>query len=78
MENNEIMVNEELVTATEGLAPAFPKKGLIIAGVTAATLIVGGLVYAKVVKPALARAKAEKERRAREEEIEYEILEDAE
>ena len=77
MENNEIMVNEEIMGATEEIVPAIPKKGLIIAGVTAAALVVGGFVYKKFIKPAIAKAKADKES-GDIEGADYEVYEDSE
>lgn len=66
---NEMIMNEEVIeTATEELAAVDSKKGLIAAGVAVA--IIGGvIVYKKVIKPALAKRKAKKEAEATEEEF---------
>ena len=61
MENNEIMVNEEVIEATEEIVTDKAGKGLFVAAAVGAALIVGSIVYKKVIKPAIAKAKAKKE-----------------
>lgn len=61
MENNEIMVNDEVIEATEEIADVKSGNGLFVAAAVGAALIVGAIVYKKVIKPAIAKAKAKKE-----------------
>lgn len=61
MENNEIMVNEEVIEATEEIAVTKSHTGLKIAAGVGLGLIVGAIIYKKVIKPAIAKAKAKKE-----------------
>lgn len=61
MENNEIMNNEELMENGIELVQAEvfkPGKGLIITAAVGATVLGGILIYKKVIKPAIAKAKA--------------------
>lgn len=58
---NEIMVNNEVVENTEEIATEQSGKGLLIAAGVGLAVIVGGIVYKKVIKPAIAKAKAKKE-----------------
>lgn len=63
MENNEIMVNEEIIEATEEVTTENSGNGLLIAAIVGGALLVGGIVYKKVIKPAIAKAKAKKEQK---------------
>lgn len=75
---NEMIMNEEVIeTATEEIAAIDSKKGLIVAGVAIA-IIGGTIVYKKVIKPALAKRKAKKEDEAMDAEIEETESEDCE
>lgn len=60
MENNEIMVNDEVIEATEEIVETKTGNGLLIAAGVGAALIVGTIIYKKVIKPAIAKAKAKK------------------
>lgn len=57
---NEIMINEEVVEEAAEVAGFDSKKGLIAVAIGAAA-IVGVVVYKKVVKPMIAKRKAQKE-----------------
>lgn len=58
---NEVMTNNEVIEVAEEITPVnYSKKGLIIAG-AAAALVVGAIIYKKIIKPAIAKKKAEKE-----------------
>ena len=61
MENNEIMVNEDVIEVTEEIAVTKSNTGLKIAAGVGLGLIVGAVVYKKVIKPAIAKIKAKKE-----------------
>lgn len=60
MENNEILVNEDVIETTEEIMTDSSNKGLIVAGVACA-LVVGAIVYKKLIKPAIAKRKAKKQ-----------------
>ena len=53
------------------------KKGIVVALAAGAVVLVGGLLYKKVVKPALAKRKAKKEQ-SEVLEVECEVLENDE
>lgn len=59
MENNEIMLDEEVFEAAEEVAVR-PSKALVAAGAVAGVVLVGVVVYKKLIKPAIAKAKAKK------------------
>lgn len=61
MDTNEIMVNEEVIETTEGIATASSGKGFkVVAGV--GLIVLGGFVaYKYVIKPVMAKIKAKKE-----------------
>ena len=63
---NEIMVNEEVLENTKEIVSSNARKGLV-ALVAGATILTGIIVYKKVIKRAIAKAKKLKEA----EEIEY-------
>lgn len=62
MEDNVIM-NNEVIENTEEVVEAGPSKGLIALGVVG-TILVGSLVYNKLIKPAIAKHKAKKAAKA--------------
>ena len=63
---NEVMMNEEVIENTEEVVEAESGKGLLALAVVGVA-IVGGIVYKKVIKPAIAKAKAKKAAKAEEE-----------
>lgn len=60
---NEVMMNEEVIEATEEVVEAESGKGLI-ALAAVGTIIVGAIVYKKIVKPTIAKIKARKAAKA--------------
>ena len=61
MDTNEIMLNDEVMEATEEIATAGSEKGFkVVAGVGLA-VIAGVIVYKYVAKPIIAKIKARKE-----------------
>jgi flagellar biosynthesis/type III secretory pathway M-ring protein FliF/YscJ len=68
---NEVMMNEEVLETTEEVCEAESGKGLIALAVVG-TIIVGGIVFTKVIKPAIAKIKAKKAAKA---DAEYETEE---
>lgn len=58
---NEIMNNEEVMTeVVEEVAPTKAGKGLIAVAVAGVVILGGRMLYKKVIKPAIAKAKAKK------------------
>ena len=76
MDTNEIMVNEEVIEATEEIATASSGNGIkMTAGIGLAVL--GGVVaYKYIVKPMVAKIKAKKEQQKID--AEFDDFEDAE
>jgi 2-keto-3-deoxy-L-rhamnonate aldolase RhmA len=67
MENNEIIMNEEVMEATEEIVEAVPCTGKSVATVIGVTALVGGAIalgYKFVAKPIIAKLKAKKEAKA--------------
>lgn len=62
---NEVMMNEEVIEATEEVAEAESGKGLI-ALAAVGTIIVCAIAYKKIVKPTIAKIKARKAAKAEE------------
>lgn len=60
MENNEIMVNEEVMEATEEIATAGASKGFKVAIGVGLAAVGGVIAYKYVVKPLIAKIKAKK------------------
>lgn len=60
MENNEIMVNEEVMEATEEIATAGVSKGFKVAVGIGLAAIGGVIAYRYVVKPLVAKIKAKR------------------
>lgn len=58
---NEIMNNEEIMEGVAEAATTSSGKGLKIAVGAGVALLVGGIVVKKLIKPAIAKAKAKKE-----------------
>lgn len=70
MNTNEIMVNEEVIETTEGIATASSGNGIKMAAGIIALAVIGGVgAYRYIVKPMMAKIKAKKEQQAMEEEI---------
>jgi hypothetical protein len=61
MNTNEIMVNEEIIETTEGIATASSGNGIKKVVGTGLTLLVGFVAYKYVIKPVVAKIKAKKE-----------------
>ncbi len=61
MNTNEIMVNEEIIETTEGIATAGSGNGIKKVVGTGLTLLVGFVAYKYVIKPVVAKIKAKKE-----------------
>lgn len=57
MDTKEIMVNDEVLEATEEIATTGSSKGLKIAGIVGLSVIGGMIIYKYVVKPTMAMAK---------------------
>ena len=60
MDNNEIMVNEEVMEATEEIATAGGSKGFKVAIGVGLAAVGGVIAYKYVVKPLIAKIKAKK------------------
>ena len=58
---NEIMNNEEIMEGVAEAATTGSRKGLKVAVGAGVTLLVGGIIFKKLIKPAIAKAKAKKE-----------------
>lgn len=67
---NEIINNEEVLETTEEIVAENSNKGLVAVAAIGATLIVGTLVYKKIVKPLIAKHKAKKEQEAEDDRYE--------
>ena len=77
MNTNEIMVNEEVIETTEGIAKASSGNGIKMAAGIIALAVLGGIgAYRYIVKPMVAKIKAKKEQQAMEEK--FDNFEDAE
>ena len=62
MNTNEIMVNEEIIEATEEIATASSGKGFKVAAGVGLTVLGGFVAYKYVIKPVMAtKIKAKKE-----------------
>lgn len=61
METKEIMANEEVMEVTENIVKTGTRKGFKVAAGVGMIMLVGGLAYKFVVKPAIARFKANNE-----------------
>lgn len=57
---NEIMNNEMAVEEVAEVATVDSRRGLKALAVTGLALVVGGIVYKKLIKPAIAKRKAKK------------------
>lgn len=70
MNTNEIMVNEEVIDITEGIATASSGKGFKVAAARVSLTVLGGFVaYKYVIKPVMAKIKAKKEQQRINEEV---------
>ena len=58
---NEIMATEEMMEETTDIAENSSGKGWLIAAGVGAAVLVGGLIYKKLIKPRIEAAKAKKE-----------------
>lgn len=65
---NEIMNNEVVVEASEGISNDSGKIGVVIVGI-GLTALVGGLLYKRVIKPIIAKAKAKKAKKKEAEDV---------
>lgn len=66
MDTTEMMVNNEVLEATEEIATAGSGKGFkMVAGIGLAVLV-GGMAYRYIAKPMIAKIKARKEAQAQE------------
>ena len=61
METNEIMTNEEVIETTEEIAKAGSGKAFKVTVVLGLGVLAGVLAYKYIVKPMVAKIKAEKE-----------------
>ena len=61
MDTNEIMVNEEVIDITEGIATASSGKGFKVAAGVGLTVLGGFVAYKYVIKPVMAKIKDKKE-----------------
>ena len=61
MDNNEIMLNEDVIEVTAGIATAGFGKGFKIAAGVGLTALGGFVAYKCVIKPIVAKIKAKKE-----------------
>lgn len=61
MDTKEIMVNDEVLEATEEIATTGSSKGLKIAGIVGLSVLGGMVIYKYVIKPTVAKMKAKKE-----------------
>ncbi len=80
MEENKIMNNEEVIEVTEEIvSKTASHKVLKMAAGVGLTVIVGGIAYKYIVKPAIAKHKAKKEASAEvDEAVDYEDVDVAE
>lgn len=70
MKTNEIMVNNEVIETTEGIATASSGNGIKTAAGIIALAVLGGIAAHRfIVKPMMAKIKAKKEQQAMEEEV---------
>ena len=69
MDTNEIMVNEEIIETTEGIATASSGKGFKVAARVSLTVLGGFVAYKYVLKPVIAKIKAKKEQQMIDEEV---------
>ena len=69
MDTNEIMVNEEVIETTEGIATASSGKGFKVAAGVGLTVLGGFVAYKYVIKPVMAKIKAKKEQQRINEEV---------
>ena len=61
MDTKEIMVNDEVLEATEEIATTGSSKGLKIAGIVGLSVLGGIVIYKYVIKPTMAIFRAKKE-----------------
>ncbi len=61
MDTNEIMVNEEIIETTEGIATAGSGKVFKVVAGVGLTVLGGFVAYKYVIKPVIAKIKAKKE-----------------
>ena len=61
MDTKEIMVNDEVLEATEEIATTGSSKGLKIAGIVGLSVIGGMIIYKYVVEPTMDKIRAKKE-----------------
>ena len=61
MDTNEIMVNEEVIETTEGIATASSGEVFKVAAGVGLTVLGGFVAYKYVIKPVMAKIKAKKE-----------------
>lgn len=61
MDTKEIMVNDEVLEATEEIATTGSSKGLKIAGIVGLSVLGGIVIYKYVIKPTMAKIRAKKE-----------------
>ena len=61
MNTNEIMVNEEIIETTEGIATASSGKVFKVAAGVGLTVLGGFVAYKYVIKPVMAKIKDKKE-----------------
>ncbi|MFA7675056.1 MAG: hypothetical protein WCY38_03220 [Endomicrobiia bacterium] len=76
MDTNEIMVNEEVIETTEGIATASSGKGFKVAAGVGLTVLGGFVAYKYIIKPMVAKIKAKKEQQKMD--AEFDEFEDAE
>ena len=76
MNTNEIMVNEEVIETTEGIATANSEKGFKVAAGVGLTVLGGFVAYKYVIKPVIAKIKAKKEQQMID--AEFDDFDDAE
>ena len=69
MNTNEIMVNEEIIETTEGIATAGSGKGFKVAAGVGLTVLGGFVAYKYVLKPVIAKIKTKKEQQMIDEEV---------
>lgn len=73
---NEIIMNEEVIEAAEGVTIGNSKKGLLTLGVAAAAITAGFVLVKKVIVPAIKKHKAKKEAEDDFEEVENDRFND--
>lgn len=61
METNEIMTNENTIETTEEIVKKSSVNGIKVAAGIGVAILVGGLAYKYVVRPAVAKIKSKKE-----------------